>query len=346
MISDIRLQNFRSYQDQNFGFSSGVNVIVGPNGSGKTNLLEAIQVVSNGSSFRVDDTDLISFTKDWFRLDAEIDGVSRTLKYSTNPKQTKIYEISDKITKNLDYKDHIPLVLFEPNHLAMLHGTPDSRRDYLDAILEQTVSGYTAHKKQYKRVLSQRNALLKRGKVAPGEIFPWNLRLSELGSVIAKERNDLVKEINKTLPGLYMALSRGSKNVDIIYRLQFPVEVYESQFMFKLESSIVLDSLRGFTTAGPHREDFTVMFDGRTASDVASRGEIRTAVLALKIIELEILDKKRGVAPILLLDDVFSELDSKRRESLTDYLQKYQTFITTTDADSVNTLSTKPIILT
>jgi len=337
MILNLRLQHFRSYGDARFMFGPGVNIIVGPNGSGKTNLLEAILVAARGSSYRVGDLDLLQFGMPWFRLDADLanEGV-RTVKLTAEPRQMKTYELSGKTYQRLTMNHFLPAVLFEPNHLQLLHGAPSARRDYLDDILEQTNPGYVSVRRHYRRVLAQRNALLKRQYLPSAqELFPWNLRLSELGATVARARMVLCEQLNEKLSDTYAAVSDTGTKVAIIYSSKFPVDGYETHLLQKLESYAHEDALRGFTTYGPHREDFVVTFDGRTADETASRGETRTAILALKIIELQLLEAVRGQTPLLLLDDVFSELDVKRRAALTGFLQRYQTFLTTTDADVV-----------
>jgi len=338
MISDLRLQNFRSYVDSSFEFGPGVNIIVGPNGSGKTNLLEALLVLARGSSYRVNDVDLVKFDSDWLRLDARLEpsDLVRTVKVVTIPRQTKTYEIDSKVYQRLTGQHTLPVVLFEPNHLQLLHGSPDIRRAHLDDILEQTMPGFVAFRRNYRRVLSQRNTLLKRTKTpSAGELFPWDLRLSELGAVIARSRADLVEKLNSQLPKLYKEISQTDTQVNIGYQPKFSLENYESEMLKKLESHRSEDHARGFTAYGPHREDFTVTFNNKPANEYASRGETRTTVLALKIIELQLLEDATGRTPLLLLDDVFSELDGKRRRALTNFLQRYQTFLTTTDADVV-----------
>jgi DNA replication and repair protein RecF len=338
MISDLRLQQFRSYVDASFEFGPGVNIIVGPNGSGKTNLLEAILVLAHGSSYRVNDLDLIRFDHDWFRLDADIEpGDSRrTVKLQATPRQMKTYEINDKKFVRLTLQHTLPIVLFEPNHLQLLHGAPELRRNYLDDILEQISPGFAGFRRNYRRILSQRNALLKRPKQpSTQELFPWNLRLSELGATITRARADLCEQLGEQLSDIYAEISQSKTKVIITYHPKFPLEQYESHLLNKLETHLPEDFARGFTTYGPHREDFVVTFDGRAADESASRGETRTALLTLKIIELQLIEKVRGETPLLLLDDVFSELDGVRRRALTGFLQRYQTFLTTTDADVV-----------
>lgn len=336
MIANLRLQSFRSYTDESFEFSPGVNIVVGPNASGKTNLLEAVLVVARGSSYRVSDVDLIAFEQPWSRLDAVMtDDSERIVKLIHSPRPGKSYDIAGKPLRRLDARHQLPVVLFEPNHLTLLNGTPEGRRAYLDDLLEQTEPGYQTLRQQYTRTLRQRNALLKRGSRVAEQLFPWNLRLSELAGKIVRARSELVITLNEQLTELYRQLSNSSAAVSIVYDARFEPLQYETLLLKKLEASQETDFTRGFTGSGPHREDFTVTYDGHEASETASRGEIRTAVLALKILELQILERATGLRPLILLDDVFSELDGARRKLLTSYIEPYQAFITTTDADIV-----------
>lgn len=336
MITTLRLQNFRSYRDASFEFTPGVNIIVGPNASGKTNLLEALLVVAQGKSYRVKDQELITFTKPWARLDSLSEtGGNRTVKLIAKPEPGKAYEIDGKQFKRLTLQHTLPVVLFEPNHLRMFSGGSERRRDYLDDLLEQTTAGYAVTRRQYRRALTQRNTLLKYPNTTPSHLFPWDVRLSQLGGIMVRARNELVNRIAAELPKHYKKLSQTKTKVTLTYTNQWPVEAYESRFLKKLESGLEDDRRRGFTAYGPHREDLVVYFDGRPVQETASRGEVRTAVLALKIMELKIIGDLRQTTPLLLLDDVFSELDGRRRHALTDYLAQYQTFITTTDADAV-----------
>ena len=317
MITDIRLQQFRSYQDSSFEIGTGVNIIVGPNASGKTNLLEAILVSCLGGSYRVKDADLVQFGAPWARIDAGTPDGSRTVKLVKDPAGLvkKDYVILDQPLKRLLLPKTIPVVLFEPNHLLLMASPPELRREYIDGILEQLTPGYATLRKQYKRALSQRNRLLKNGsEIGGSQLFAWNIRLSQLGGEIARSRISLVDIIAKDIQNLYHGLS---------HRLH------------KLEQSTEKDFMRGFTSYGPHRDDMQIKLNGKLLHEAASRGETRTMLLALKILELRIIEESRNQPPILLLDDVFSELDGARRKALTEILSGYQTFITTTDADVV-----------
>lgn len=338
MISSIRLQHFRSYHNRHFTFQDGVTIVAGPNASGKTNLLEAMLVVARGSSYKAKDAELIRHGSAWARLDAETDKGLRTVKLKQDVhKNGKTFEIDGQVLLRLHPSRMMPVVLFEPNHLLLLSGSPDMRRNFLDDLIEQTEPGFGVLRRQYKRVLAQRNSLLKSN--PPGidkQLFVWNIRLSELGGQIAKRRHALVERFNAQVPELYVQLAGRNNHVGLLYSSRFQLDSYESQLLHKLESSSELEVLRGFTAYGPHRDDLVVNMDGHSLQDTASRGETRTLILALKIVELQLVEAAHTQKPLLLLDDVFSELDATRRSALTRHASRYQTIITTTDADIVS----------
>ncbi len=337
-ITDLRMQHFRSYKDAAFEISPGVNIVVGPNASGKTNLLEAVLMLSRGGSYRAKDADLMAFGQDWARLDADLQDGKRVVKLQAagEEKVQKTFEIDGQTLSRLSPARTLPVVLFEPNHLLLLSGSPDLRRAFLDDLLEQTIPSFGATRRHYKRVLAQRNSLLKKNPHNLHEqLFVWNIRLGELGGQIVRERTKLVGRFADAAGGLYGRLAGKEHEVSVSYKTQFAPEQYETALLHKLESSIDLDVMRGFTAYGPHRDDLEVAIGGHSVQEAASRGENRTMVLALKIMELHLLEEIRATRPLLLLDDVFSELDGKRRHALTDFLKDYQTFITTTDADMV-----------
>lgn len=337
MISNLRLQHFRSYGDASFEFEPGVNIVVGPNASGKTNLLEAILVLARGTSYRAKDIDLVQFKRKWGRLDGGFDSHDRTLKLIKGGEVVdKSFTLDAKTYKRLGLERTVPVVFFEPNHLGLMSRGPDTRRDYLDDILERTKPGYKTLLNSYRRTLAQRNSLLKKGPAYAGaQMFAWNVRLSELGSQVAIARHRLVEEVNQTIPTTYSKIAAKKSKVRIDYGHRFPIDRYASRMVARLEKVAELDYLRGFTSTGPHREDLTFYLNDKPAAVSASRGEARSLLLALKTIELDLVEKARGTKPVFLLDDVFSELDGKRRQALVKILKNNQAILTTTDADAV-----------
>lgn len=336
VLTDIRLQNYRSHIDSSFELGEKVNIVVGPNTAGKTNLLEAIMVCCSGKSYRAKDADLISKGKAWARLDTHTkNNQQRIVKLKkSDEKIEKTFEIDDKTFKRLPAQYRQPIILFEPNDLFLFHGEPQKRREYIDKFIEQADPQYTNVLNKYKRILGQRNSLLKQPG-ARGQIFVWDIRLAELGSVIFKERNNLINEINKKLTKIYSEIASKKFKVQIDYLSSINNKNYASALIKELEASLDKDIERGFTGTGPHKDDLLVQINNSNVSNSASRGEVRSLVLALKTIEANVVEERTGKKPIILLDDVFSELDGARRKALTEFLKDRQTIITTTDADVV-----------
>ena len=331
MLQTLELTNFRSYSNGLFGFEPGVNIIVGSNASGKTNLLEAIHSICTLSGFMAADKDLISIGQEWSRLEALTDDGTRVVKLqSARPKSI---EIDGIVKKRLSASWALPVVVFEPEHMLLLGSETERRRSYLDGILSTVKPGYKEELKSYKRALSQRNRLLKQESVSEDQLFVWDLQLSQKAGIIASSRQELVKTLNKHANKHYKEISKSKDELFLEYISKLPLENYSDEMLNELKNSYQKDRARGFTGVGPHRDDLYVELKGSDARITASRGETRSIILALKITELELLKKETKKEPILLLDDVFSELDGSRRRSLAEALKNYQTFLTTTDAD-------------
>ncbi len=336
MITSISLNNFRSYQDSIFEFEPGVNIIVGPNASGKTNIIESILLASNGSGYRGRDINLIKHDSEWSKIEMTISNDSRVIKIQKeNDRIKKTIEIDEQKKSRMPKGKIIQSVLFEPNHLLMFHGGPDMRRDFMDDLLSIIKPEYAYNLRQYKRALAQRNNLLRYENIKLDELFIWNLRLSDLGGLIVADRCALIQQLNQELPDIYRGLSGTKANIRVEYISKNRTENYASDMLKNLESNLEIDIARKHTTTGPHRDDMNITINGYSIKDVASRGEVRTVILACKVFEVNRLHEISGNKPIILLDDVFSELDGSRRRSLTSFLDNSQVFITTTDADVV-----------
>lgn len=347
IFTDIRLQNFRSYKDASFDLSESVTIVVGPNTAGKTNLLEGVLVAAKGKSYRATTKDLINHEQSWARIDIHTtENQQRTIKITAEGDLAKkSFEIDGKEYKRLPFFAQQPVVLFEPNSPRLLEGDPSRRRAYLDDLLSQTYPLFSKTLAGYKRALAQRNSLLKQK--TNKDIFIWDVKLSQLGEEITKNRLELLNKINKLLQKTYSSIAETDKKISTEYTSKINLGNYGSSMLNFLQKTTNNDLERGYTGAGPHRDDLTFLINNKPASLSASRGEMRTIILALKSIELGLLAEARGVAPILLLDDVFSELDGARRKALTDLVKDHQTIITTTDADIVNkSFSKKALLIT
>jgi DNA replication and repair protein RecF len=350
-ITSIRLQHFRSYDDQLFRLSPKINMIVGPNGSGKTNLLEALYTLARGKSFRVPVAELLQYDAEWFRIEAEVGEQQRAMTVrKVGDKLEKRLGVDGTTKARLNAREQLRAVLFEPRDMQLLTGSPERRRDYIDAMLEQLELGYTRTLTHYRRALAQRNSLLKQSRQAPADqLFVWNVRLSELGALLVTKRRTIVAALQRQAGELYSEISGQKSVVELRYRSQ--VEDIDdahlgSALLHALEKKYAQDRMRGFTSVGPHRDDLSIVLNNVPADISASRGETRTLVLMLKLLEAQLLAAHHEGRPLMLLDDVFGELDVQRRHALATHLRDYQVVITTTDAETVEkTLSPAPKVI-
>jgi DNA replication and repair protein RecF len=339
MYTSLQLANFRSYPEYAVEFEPGVNIIVGPNGSGKTNLLEALYVISTGSSFRAVDRDMLRHDEGWYRIEARYGDQQRILTYR-NVDETieKQFTLDGTKKARLTHQQRVPVVLFEPDHLRLLRESPTLRRDYLDNLLIRMQPDYAWLKHQFDRVLTQRNAMLKR-RLSPAQLedqlFVWDIKFVELAEQVVARRRDLVAKLNANLTEVYSIIARRPHTAVIRYVSSVPGEDYHANLLKQLHDRLPRDVERGFTGIGPQRDDFDITLDDAPAAVSASRGEVRSLLLSLKMIEVKLLAAQYDQSPLLLFDDVFSELDASRRQALAELAKTYQTLITTTDADAI-----------
>ncbi len=336
-ITSAHLQNYRSYIDDVFEFSPDVNIIVGPNASGKTNLLDALYFIASGGSIKLSRDSIIRDEQAWARVDGLTStNQARVIKVDPNEKSVPIL-IDEKKYKKLPFDMVLPVVLFEPNHLYFITTSPEMRRQLIDEILDKTDSEFNRLKNTYQRTLKQRNSLLKQPlQQVKKQIFAWDIRLSELAGNYVKKRQDLLRKINDDISNVYSAIASKKNKLELRYESKVVGVDYASKLLFLLQQKLELDHMRGFTGYGPHRDDIAIVINTKDMRDVASRGETRSILLTLKVIESQILEKVHQKKPIFLLDDVFGELDNSRRKRLIEFMRTNQTFITTTDADAID----------
>lgn len=345
MIQSIKIVSFRNHKELGFKFDNDIVLLVGANARGKTNLLEALHVGATGTGFRSGDGDLINNSSTnaslkiesttgtrKVKLQKELDGLSRS------------FFIDDLQIKNRKkFEQGLPLVIFEPEDMRMLSGSPDLRRAWLDGLLIRLSDKYSKLLAGYTRALRQRNRLLKTGARSEDQYFVWELKLSEFGNLIVEQRKSLISKINQQISELYQQISGGTEDLEVIY--ETPEGSYAAWLAGALRLRRDHDQRLGHTTLGPHREDFTVTRNSAPLISTGSRGEIRSAVLALKLFEVYQLELATKIKPVLLLDDVLSELDKSRQKALLDSLVGHQTFITSTDVDDSITNSSNPQIV-
>lgn len=338
-IKNIQIKNFRNYPSLDIQITSDVVVLSGPNAVGKTNLLESVYFASLFKSFR-DDTEFI-FLKDTSNLELKMiiekEGEDHELSVFLE-KREKVYAnflIDGVKKKRKEAQGFISVVIFDPTDVDMFSKTPDYRRKYLNMVLSQKNLEYLEALANYKKALFQKNKLLqdlKAGRRQDTDLESWNEQLVALGTFIILERKKLISYLNTSIAEIYTNISGFHRSVEVDYETLegSSKEEIEANFRTKLEQVSAKERMLTTCLVGPHRDDFSLKSEGLFLSPFSSRGELRSQVLALKILELEYLSKE-GDKPILLLDDVLSELDETRRTFLLKYLQgKFQTFITTT----------------
>lgn len=330
-VQSISLTNFRSYEDAQFAFDKERTLIVGQNGVGKTNVLEALYVLGTGRSFRDDDASLLRYTSPWWRVSGLVDGVNREVRFQPEEPRPKRLIVDAVTHYRITQRHRLPVVLFEPDDLYMIHAAPSARRNFLDGLIERSDQGYRVLVKKYERALMQRNNLVKRATsafVIRDNVFVWDIALAEYGAEITKRRSQLVDDLNRTVQDRYIALAGRTAGLSLVY---IPKGASDAQTIARqLEASLERDIVRRSTSVGPHRDDLDFILNGASAKLSASRGEVRTIVLALKQCEFERIVAKSGETPLVLLDDVFSELDNERQRNNRALFSGAQLIATTT----------------
>lgn len=369
-ISTLTLENYRSYESFTLDLSHEKNctVIIGDNGLGKTNLLESIYLLSIGKSFRVSGKDaLINWEKDYLRCKCSLseENLETELEffYSKTPRRQQQLKKNKVKTSAINYVGNLLTVLFQPEDLNILYLSPQLRRKYLDSVLSQTDKYYLLSLSNYKKIIKQRNSIIKKMKEAffegknidsfKSSLEVWDLKLAEHGSHLIAKRIEFIRQINKSLSEVYQSISQANEKLEISYHskfvkqnpdlLQIPdlaeLEVAISALYPQLlHDQLQKDIYQGLSTLGPHRDDFEVKINGQLIGDSASRGEYRSILLALKMSEVDYIYNKTSKMPVLLLDDVFSELDPSRQNQLLKLVKSCQSIITTTDLSNIDDL--------
>ena len=321
ILKTLRVQNFRTHSDFILEIGEKSTLISGANGSGKTSLLEAIYFALQGTSFRSSDKEILrNDGSSWFRIDLKDSRDSlRTIIFNNAVQKSKKQFLVDGNKKaRLNANLRIPVVLFEPDDLQLLSGSPTRRRNFLDYFLSQIFPSFQLALTRYNKALKQRNNLLKRDNVSKDELFPWNLMLAEYGAEIISKRQDFLELLNSKIEEVYFEISGVKDEIEIDYLGE---KVSKNEILAILSENIERDKILGYTNFGPHKHDIQFIFNKKPAQNVASRGENRSLVLALKFIETDILTDLTSKRPIVLLDDVFSELDDDRQKLLsTDFI--------------------------
>ena len=342
----LKLEDFRNYENLELSFNDGVTALVGLNAQGKTNLLESIAFLALGKSFRAGRAlDTLKWDRPHGRIKARIERggkeIALEIFMQREPESKKIKKQS-KLTKPKNFLGTLRVVLFTPDQLELVSGSPHARRQFLDRLLLQAnPNTFEAHV-NYQKILNHRNALLKRiqgRRAAEWELDIWDARLYTEALKLWQGRHTFVDFLEARMIKDYQSISGSEETLSVSYHS------HEDRYEERLIAHRNSDIQSGSTSVGPHRDDFTLFLDHSTGSsgkkelaESGSQGEKRSAVLVLKMAELAYLEEKTGEKPLLLLDDVFSELDHARQEKLAALLGGFQCILTTTSLDHIKGL--------
>jgi len=347
-LEKIIFENFRNYSKLELELPSDENIffIQGENAQGKTNFLEAIYLLSLIKSFRVGNSDLVKWGDDYCRIKSTLssggDRMELEVFFGLPPQSARSLKINGVKTSSSNFIGNCQIVFFHPEDLNMLYLGPDLRRKYLDIINIQINRDYFSALKIYKKILEQRNSLLKRiknGQAGNEDLEIWDIQLAEKGAFLTMERSRTIDFFNQHISQKYNDISSTGEEVRLIYRcfedqMDRPHTLKQEKLQEMLHGLLGRERQRDlaaeFTTKGPHRDEIEFTLNGKAIEKHASRGEYRSILLALKLLEIEYFEQKSGETPILLLDDVFSELDEKRSALLMKCVERSQTFLTTT----------------
>lgn len=344
-IKSIKLRDFRNYSHLNVDFADTFNIIYGNNAQGKTNIIEAIFLCASGRSHRTSrDDELIKNDALGFEIKLIVTkkDTEEEIHITFSKEERKKIRINEIPIKKIgDLMGHLNAVIFSPEDLLIIKQGPSERRRFIDITLSQLRPSYFYDLQQYSKILFQRNCLLKKiniDKQLEDTLDVWDKHLIKTGTRIMKARYNFVRTLDNFAAARHSKLTNNDEKLQLIYNPSFEiidtgcidVEI-EKKFYDVLNRSKSKEIMRGTTLYGPHRDDIDIVLNGESTKIYGSQGQQRTSVLSMKLAEIDFMKEESGEIPVLLLDDVLSELDDKRKEYLLDSIDGVQTFITCTD---------------
>jgi DNA replication and repair protein RecF len=345
-LKSLQLKDFRSYKNRSFDFPNNTTIFIGPNAIGKSNILEAITLLAIGKSFRTGkDEEMIAFDKEFSRVSGDIGGESLEVVLTHGIWQgkkvaKKRFLLNGTGKRRKDFISNLRVVLFEPQDLQLIIGSPARKRNYLDFLLSQVDREYDRSLLAYQKGVRQRNKVLhsiNEGRAKTNQLEFWNQLLIKNGEIIRKKREIYIDFLNQFLADKSLDIdTKVKKNLPVIF-IKYEPNAITTQRLQKYQQAEIAT---GNTLIGPHRDNFLIFqkngYKNRDLDTYGSRGEQRLAVLAMKLTELEYIFEKTKERPLLLLDDIFSELDHDHQELVLAIVNKQQTIITTTSLEFVS----------
>ncbi|MBR3003379.1 MAG: DNA replication/repair protein RecF [Clostridia bacterium] len=341
-ISNVKIKNFRNYTDENISLNKNINIFYGENAQGKTNIIESIFLCGMGKSFRAKkDGEMINFDSQNSSIEVEFQKSDRDGKIKIELGTRKnIYLNGIKLKKLSELIGNINLVIFTPDDINILRGSPQERRRFLDIMISQLRPNYLNCLMLYLKTLEQRNNYLKQIKEDGKDeslLDIWDEKLADYAVSIYKYRFEFINKLQEKIEKIHEDITENKEKIVIEY-----VSMCEEKNLFlkALKERRKLDIIKGFTTRGVHRDDFKIYINEKEVDIYGSQGQNRTAMLSLKLAELKVVYDEIGEEPILLLDDFMSELDSKRRKSFLENIGDTQVIITCTEKFTLENLKT------
>ena len=335
-IKTLNLTNFRNYKSQILNFSDGLNIIYGLNGQGKTNIIEAIYFFQSGRSYRaLKDKECVKFDEDYSKIEASFEkltGKSDSMIFLSDSKSVKINGcLIDRLSELVG---EYSMVIFTPDYLNLIKEGPGVRRQFIDSFISQVKPVYFKNLINYYRILKQRNNLLKQKRNSIEEtLFLWDEKLASLGVEICAMREAAIEKINETV-NLTDTENEKTEKIRFSYLPSVKGDFKNKDYFIEfLKNNHERDIEKGITLYGPHRDDFEIFMNDINLKKFGSQGQMRSCVLKLKLSECMIIKEKTGEEPILLLDDILSELDEKRRKFFLSKIKDKQVIVTCTDKE-------------
>jgi len=335
MIKSIKITNFRNYSNFNLSFTPNLNLIVGDNGLGKTNLLESIYTLLLTKSIKsLKENNLIKHGENYFRIEGIFD--QNKLSFYFDNKGKKVFKDSAQILKISDYIKDYKIIYYGPDEIYVIKGSPRERRKYLDQQLSQFDEGYIQTLILYNKILKQKNAYLKQLNIEKDVIYSYNEQLCKPLKYLTESRLRYLNLINKTI-NKYWSQYYGGVELKIVYKTKIKT-VNTSELIKQLNYQVESEIRQKSTQVGIHLDDFAVLFNGEEAANVASEGQIKLIILSLKQSDIEIMANNNPKNRLIILfDDLFSELDIKNSNKLVKSIKNNcQIIITTTDTNKIN----------
>lgn len=354
-VKSLKIENFKNHDNTEIDFSSSMNIFFGMNGAGKTSILEAISMSSLTKSFSIyNDSHLIQFDKDTFRINIELERDRETyFSISTEKSKRGKKNISSSFQDNMRPKEVIgliPIIILSPDAKEITFGSPDNRRKFIDSTISQISNLYLEDLYRYNKVLKQRNVLLKKTtsitEFQSGQLKLWTDKLVDIGVRIIKKRSTFIEEIKPLYEKYYSIISDNKESVSLEYNPNgyklnsiAELEINDLKKILTEYSSRKMDSeyRRQTTLFGPHKDELDLYINGHLIRDTASQGQHKSALISLKLSEFDYIRQLHNEIPIVLLDDIFSELDEKRIKLVLEVINKNlaQAFVTVTEVEKI-----------